>query len=187
MSKAIDRVYFDSSVFVAWLMGSGFTTQGRAASFIDGVRDGKYEGIISTVTLMEVVKVLRYLYVEKGKQDPGFWNTKTNEAIEKIYRLPKMKIVKGLISETGKTYSPTLCDEMAFGKFIDESLELLKKYSGSVKQDSRGKKLEHNGISVVDALHIIIAKKFECNKIVSFDNDFEETKMEIEPVVIRSV
>lgn len=181
-----DRIYFDSSVLINWLTGSGSKTKGLATNFIDGVRDGKYEGIISLVTLMEVVKVLRVLYVNKGINDPDEWNKKTDEAIDKINRLPQMKIVGGTITDAGKSYTRSDCDTMSFGKFTEESLELLQKYPGSVKQDGSGKKLQHNGISPVDALHIIVAKRFECNKIVSFDHDFNETSSEITPVVLES-
>jgi len=184
--SVVDRIYFDSSVLIKWLTGSGFKTQGRAQAFIEGVCDGKYEGVVSLVTLMEVVKVLRVLYIEKGKYDPSFWNAKTDEAIDKINKLPKMKIVSGTVSETGKSYTRTTCDEMSFGQFTDESLKLLKKYPGNVKQNKAGTKYEHDGISVVDALHIVIAKKYDCNKIVSFDGDFNTTASEIKPIVIES-
>jgi len=180
----MDRIYFDSAVLLRWLLGEGHSTKGVASSFIDGVSNEKYEGIISQLTILEMIKVIRNLLVEKGKTDPKEWADFIFKAIDSIYKIPKIRIIEGTVKETGEKHTVTSSDHMSFGKISYDAVELIKKYQGKTKSSTDGKKLEHDGISAVDALHVILAKRLKCNKIVSFDNDFDQLSGEIQPIIL---
>lgn len=43
---------------------------------------------------------------------------------------------------------------------------------------------EHDGVHAMDVLHIVIAKRMGCSNIATDDRDFEETRSEIEPMLL---
>ncbi len=69
--------------------------------------------------------------------------------------------------------------------FGDEGLRIMKQYRGRVVQGRTGG-YEHDGIHTMDAYHIVVAKTVGCSKIATFDNDFDQTRTEIEPLKLQS-
>jgi len=162
-------------------MSNNSTTLVPITKFMNDVQSGKYQGIISYLTLNEILKIIRNLLVKKGKTDPDVWRREEENAIERIYKLPNssFEILAGLPDE-----SITSSDELHFGKISNDALEIMKKYSGKVKEIP-GSDDEHDGLSTVDTYHIILAKKFNCEKIASFDKDFVEASSEIGTIVLK--
>ena len=178
-----NRVYIDTNVLINWLFGVKATTAKPATDFIKDIENGRYKGVISFLTLNELLKVIRNLMVERGKTDPTFWERKGNEAIDKIYRIKKenIEIVSGTTTDCEKSE-----DELLFGKISDQAYTVMEKYPGGILQKV-GEKDKHDGMSTVDTFHVILAKIFNCDKIASFDGDFKEVSSEIKQLVVKEI
>ena len=184
MAEENNRVYIDTNVLFNWLFGVKATTAKPATDFIKDVENGKYVGIISDVTLNELVKIIRNIMVERGQTDPASWERKKKEAIRKIYAIKKeqIEIVSGTINDCEKSE-----DDLVFGKISDQAYNIIQKYPGVAKWDDSEKKTKHKGMSTADTFHVILAKIFNCDKIASFDSDFKEVSSEIKQLVVKEI
>lgn len=179
--SAANRIYLDSGVLIKWQYGDSHTLP-AAQRFLKDVSSGKYEGIISLLAVKEFVKFIRNLSVANGDNDPQKWLEREKRLLDVIWRLKGVKIIEGTSEE--RAVSGT---NLSFADVSMEALTLMKKYGGSVKRNPNTNKMEHDGIHPMDALHIAVAKGMGCSKIATFDNDFIETKAEIEPMRLGSV
>ena len=179
-----NRIYIDTNVLFNWLFGTTATSVKPATEFINDVVNGRYVGIISYLTLNELLKIISNMMVDKGKTEPAQWKRKRDEALKKIFALndKQVEIVSGNITDS-------TCNEkdLMFGTISDNAYTLMEKYPGTVKFDATKGKNKHKGISTVDSLHVELAKIFKCCKIASFDSDFAEVNSEIQQLVIKEV
>lgn len=178
-----NRIYIDTNVLINWLFGVTATTVKPATDFIKDVENGRYKGVISYLTLNELLKVIRNIMVQQGKTDPALWKSKGKDAINKIYKIKKdnMEIVSGITTDCKKSG-----DELLFGKISDQAYTVMEKYPGRTLQGVREKD-KHKGMSTVDTFHVILAKIFNCDKIASFDDDFQEANSEIKQLVVKEI
>lgn len=179
-----NRIYIDTNVLFNWLFGVTATTLKPATDFIKDIQRGRYVGVISYLTLNELLKVISNLLVDKGKTDPAEWKSKREEAIRKIFAIDsnQIEIVSGTTNDS--THNE---NELLFGKISDNAYDLMEKYPGTVKYDNTARKDKHKGMSTVDTLHVELAKIFNCSKIASFDSDFKEVNSEIKQLVVKEV
>ena len=179
MAHTQQRIYIDTNVLYNWLFGASTKTHKPATDFIQDIKDGKYVGVISDITLNELCKIIRHLLVKAGKNDPVVWKRKQDEAIRKIYsiKMEQIDIVSGTSKDTQRSSS-----ELEFGNISSEAYNIMEKYPGKIIS-SHGQN-KHKGLSTVDSLHVILAKVFNCSKIASFDGDFHETHSEIPEMII---
>ena len=179
-----NRIYIDTNVLYNWLFGYTATRAKPATEFINDVSNGRYVGIISYLTLNELIKIIRNMMVEQGKIEPLQWERKRDEALRKIFALNNehVEIVSGNITDS-------TCNEkdLMFGTISNKAYLLMEKYPGTVKFDETERKSKHKGISTVDSLHVELAKIFKCCKIASFDSDFAEVNSEVRQLVIKEV
>ena len=179
----MQRIYIDSNILLNWLFGVSTTKVKPSSDFLNEVIAGKFEGIITSLTLNEVIKVTRNIMTGNGKTEPGYWKSKEKEAMRKIFELPAKNVI---ISNDVLENLELSEDELNFEKISDEALTLIKKYQGSTKINEDGK-TEHDGLSTVDSLHLAIAKKIACDKIATADADFKETEAELPVLFVKEV
>jgi len=172
------KVYVDSSIFLGWLQGKTSTVN-RTQGFLNQVTRGFFNAVTSTVALSEVIKVIRKNQVANGVYNSNQWDVKERNALRAIFSIKGLSVLKGEPYET--LHAPSL---MTFGKISSASLALVKKYPGSVGRNYKTGIKEHDGIGTADAFHIVLAKRFDCDMLATLDNDFNETRNEITPLVI---
>lgn len=179
MSAQNNRIYVDTNVLYYWLFSKNYADLIPATKFMQDIENGKYKGIISDLSLNELRKVIRTQLVNKGKTNPTEWESAEREAITRIYQLKKenVEIVSGEITDDDiKT------DEL-FSRVSDKAYAFMIKYPGKVIKPKT--KDEHKGLSPVDTFHIVLAQNFKCNKIASFDGDFQVSSSEIPQLVVK--
>jgi predicted nucleic acid-binding protein len=153
-----------------------------AKRFLQRVQDGKYEGVVSLLTLMELTKNVRSLCVKLlGEYDSRSWNERMAEAYKVINSIKNIKIIEGNPDERVGT---ALIKDILYSDIVKEAHSILAKYSGKVYDDPE-KGFIHSGLNCVDGLHIILAKRTGCYKIATFDNGFLETASEIVPLLLQ--
>ena len=172
------KVYIDTSIFLGWLLGNLKTNQ-KTQEFLNKINQGLYDGVTSTLVLNELIKVIRKNKVENNILDVIKWDATERKAIQAIFAIKGLSVIKGEPNDAKKHIS-----QMTFGRISSEALVLMKKYPGKVGTNYKTRKKEHDGISPVDAYHIILAKRCDCDLLATLDNDFIETHSEITPLVI---
>jgi len=175
--SATQKVYVDSSVFLGWLCGNTGTVH-RTQQFLNQITSGQISGIVSTLVLNEVIKVIRKILVERG-MTARQWNQNELQAIRSIFGIQGLTVVKGEPNETQSDISL-----MTFGKISSAALAIIKRYPGRIRNNRRTGRPEHDGISPVDSYHIVLAKRFHCDALATLDHDFNETSPEIAPMII---
>ena len=161
-----------------WLLPKNTSTSKPSTDFLKDVQNGKYIGVISYLTINELFKSIRNILVHEGKTDVAVWKSKEEEAIRKIYALPKdfVEIVSAKVDDCSAKE-----EDLVFGKISDDAFTLMETYRGKVTKN------KHDGLSTVDSYHVVLAKLFECNKIASIDNDFNETSNEIPRLAVKEM
>lgn len=180
MASHPQRVYVDSCIFVFQNITSLIPEFSRLSRlFLGKVQSGKYEGIVSIVSLMEFTKQIRELMVKANVVKKSDWLDAAKIAIESIYKMKNVKIIEGNPDERKNLL---LIQTMLHSEVAWESFDILSKYPGSVKKD---KEIEHDGIHPIDAFHIVLAKRMGCDRIATLDQDFRETDGEIESLLLQ--
>jgi len=175
------RLYIDSNVLIFYYITKfdvRFSTICR--EFLKKVESGKYEGVVSLLGLMELVKQIRELLVKSGTYDPSDWQASIRKAIEGIYSIKNVKIVEGSQNER-RPFG--MVSELSHSEIAWESFDIITKYHGKIKEGKNG--LEHDGIHPVDALHVALAKRMGCTMIATFDRDFRETAPEVQSLLLQ--
>jgi predicted nucleic acid-binding protein len=177
------RLYIDTNVLLHYLKTNyrpDFANLAR--DLVQKIEDGSYEGVVSTLTLAELMKVLREMIVtfEHG-HDPTDWNDQIEKGFRSIFSIGNIKVVKQYVKRNNQ---PLLFDDV-----VEEGLRIMKQFPGNIVEkddkETNTKKYRHNGIHSVDAYHIKLAKELQCAKIATFDNDFDETRAEIVPLILH--
>ncbi len=178
-----ERLYIDTQVFVYY-----FVTEEKpefsdiAKRFLQKIEDGKYEGVVSLLTLMELTKTVRNLCVKlMSEYYAKTWNERMAEAYKVINSFKNIRIIEGNPDERVGT---ALIKDILYSEIAKEAHGILAKYAGKVFNDRR-EGLVHSGINCVDSLHIVSARKTGCYKIATFDNGFLETTSEIVPLMLQ--
>jgi predicted nucleic acid-binding protein len=177
----VQRIYVDSSVLVYFFISNldpKFSKKSK--DFLERVESGKYEGTISLFALMELVKQLRELLVRANICSPADWDVSIKKALEKIYKMPNIKIVEGTLAERKQSLTPF---SLSHSEIAWDSFDIMNKYQGSVKIKSGN--YEHDGLHPIDAVHVTLAKRMGCVMIATFDRDFKETNGEITPLLLQ--
>jgi predicted nucleic acid-binding protein len=179
-----NRLYIDSTVLVYHEFKNFKPTfSQRSEELLSKIERGKYEGIVSILSIMELVKSIRGLLTECNNCDKNAWREATRSAIEAIYKIKNIQIIEGDPTER-KTSSQI--EDLLYSTFIWKGFEILNKYPGKPgKSKSINHDFEHDGLSPVDTLHITLAQKMSCSKIATFDHDFKESRGEIMPLMLQ--
>jgi len=179
-----ERLYIDANVLVYYF----YSKQRKdffkkAQNLLQKIENNKFEGIISSLTLMEVIKSLRELLVKYG-------NIRRSKEIEEIIRqqihqlftFRNIRFVEGRppelipMPESEKLYFCTVCNE---------ALAILHRCTGKTDVDRVTGEFVHRGLSAPDILHVVLANKLQCDKLATFEWNFKEAKEEIVPLILQ--
>lgn len=177
------RLYLDTNVLLHYLKTNYRPNFAKlAGDLVQKIEDGIYQGVVSTFTLAELVKVLREVMVRyEHENNPINWNSQIEKGLESILNIGNIHVVKH--------YAKTNEQPLLFDEVIEEGLRIMMQFPGNVKlktdKKRHTKKYHHEGLHIDDAYHIKLAKDLLCAKIATFDNDFDETRAEIVPLLLH--
>jgi len=162
-----ERVYIDTNVFLYLFKATYRPDLTRKASgFLRKVEAGQYDGVLSTVVLLELVKTIRQVTVEFDRiTKPAVWEKDVQKAISWIYSLKNVKFIEG---------AEPLSSSLGYRLLAEDSLKTLLSFPGTHKYNDTFDP-RHDGLSPIDAMHLELAKKSGCSCIATFDSDFTES------------
>lgn len=177
-----DRIYIDANVLVYYFYSKyrPYFYQ-KANDFLLKVQGGKFEGVISCITIMEFIKSLRELFVEYGKI--GSMQEVENlvqQFVRDVFSIAHLKFVGGCPADMG----PTFRTEELYKAVSSKALQIMQKYPGKIGTSAEAGEPEHEGIHTADAFHVILAKRLQCNKLATFAWEFKQTASEITPLIL---
>lgn len=183
------RFYIDTNVLVNYVyMGDSPDQNELADLFMKKIRAARFDGVVSLLALVELVKVMRRLLLAGNKpfrailrQGLKSHTDIIKDIIKQLYDEPNLIFVEGTppnpVSIPGYV-------ELTYSAASYKSLELMLRYPG--KLNSYGPKgPDHKGIFPIDAYHIVLAKCSNCHALATFDTDFEETGGEIRALILQ--
>lgn len=178
------KAYLDSNILLSLSAGEKKESdQYRlAVRILDEIKNGKIEAVISSLTLMEVLAVLR---MQKGREKHNLDGLTSEKQLEYV------------LKESGEMYG-TLVGELLkltnikfdlgkhtdLNKLMDQAFTILQKTKGKVKFYNRctrcgTKNLNYSaykGLGSDDLIHALLAKDSGCDQLITFDRDFEVLK-----------
>lgn len=176
-------MYLDTQIFVYYSLTRYVPRFSQIAkSFLQKIEKGKYEGVVSMLAIMELIKVIRSVCVqEMGEYDSKIWKDRISRVITAILKMKNIKLVEGSPEER---VGIALIKDLLHSEIVWEGYEIIDRHPGSVQKISRTK-FRHKGLSCVDSLHLVLAKKVGCRRIATFDKGFEESRDVLEPVILQ--
>lgn len=176
-----NRLYLDTMVFAYYFFQRYKPDfSGKAVRLLKKIEDGKYEGIISILSILELIKVIRSNLVEGGNCSPRDWQEAVKEAVKTIYKMKNLEVIEGNPDER---LAISQIQDLLHSSVLWYSFEIINKYPGTVRLEKE--KYVHDGLSAGDAMHITLAKRMGCAKIATFDHDYKESRGEIELLMLQ--
>lgn len=179
-----ERIYLDANVLVYYF----YSKQNqrfhiKAKKLLEKIENKKYEGIISSLTLMELIKSLRELLIKySGIRRMDDVEKIVRDSISKLFTIRNMYFMVGyneaipVLSETKELYYNTVSKE---------AFDIMCNCSGKCDYAYNSGEIEHKGLHAPDVFHVVLAKKCKCDKLATFEWNFLQTKNEISPIVLQ--
>lgn len=174
-----ERLYLDSCIIIAYFT-SFHPFHAKAKDILSKIESNKFTGIISSLCLMEFMKILREALVESGLRAMDEVEKIIKEHLKTLFMTDNIRFVEGRPPE----FEPISEVKTAYFYIIShDSFRVLSQYCGCVKLDENQNPM-HDGLSPSDAVHIALAKHVGCDKLVTTDWDFKECQSEITPLIL---
>jgi len=183
-----DRIYIDSNVLV-YCFYSKYRTDyylydyhNKAKDFLSKVQSGKFEGITSSITIMEFVKILRESFIEYGKmKSMRDVEERVRECVSALFSIKHIKIIEGRVPELKPMFE---AENLYYYAVSNEALQIMQRYVGKIVTDVETGEPKHSGLHPTDAFHVVLAKQLKCDKLATFAWEFKETEREITPLIL---
>jgi predicted nucleic acid-binding protein len=165
----MEAVYIDSNIFIYHLFEPDYHW---ANSFLRNVEEGKYCGVVSHLTILETISRGRRLLTENTRLTQKEVNDQVLEGVKIFWAMKNLEIAPE------NTAIDLKC-------IFDDALNCIQKYQGRLIM-VREKKV-HKGMYAADVIHLAIAKKVGCKRIVTSDGDFREIDPAIEKISVLNL
>ncbi|MEM2972494.1 MAG: PIN domain-containing protein [Candidatus Bathyarchaeia archaeon] len=188
------KAYLDTSVLVAYGLGSDDIHYKGAKTVINDILQGNYIGVVSLLALLETMDVIRKRIVDKTPKDilDGKSDTQKKEyvqqesrkryqeLIDKLTKAAKAKKIL-LVEHDGTNIADVLvtCHNMLTKEFGD-----IKLYHRCLQCGSDHEHYSYKGIGPIDAMHFVLAKKVPCQIFITTDKSFASLNGEIHVSII---
>jgi predicted nucleic acid-binding protein len=179
-----EKLYIDANVLVHFL----YTKQRqdfskKAKNLLQKIENRHFQGVISSLALMELIKSLRELLIAYG-------NVRKTDDVEKIIReqISNLFKIKNIVFFEGRPPDLEPMPEalgLYYCEVCNEALTLLYKCTGKASLDNETGKIIHKGLHTADVFHVVLARKSHCNKIATFEWNFKEAEKEITPLILQ--
>jgi predicted nucleic acid-binding protein len=131
---------------------------------------------------MECVTGIRGFLARQGIRDTKKWEKAVSDHFKMLYAMQNLTFIDGTPT------NPKTESDWRVSDILIESLEILVRYPGKAVDDRQNggtSRLKHDGLYAPDAIHIVLAKRSGCSCLATFDQDFLESKKEIQPIVLN--
>jgi predicted nucleic acid-binding protein len=179
-----ERIYIDANVLVYYFYSKYRKDFSKnATDLLNKVATKKFEGIISNLTIMELIKSLRELLVEYGKIGKiADIDTIVEKTIKPLFLMDNICFVEGRPTD----FEPAIeIAKLYYHSASNECLKLMNVYKGKVGSDYTSGMPKHQGLHAPDFFHLFLAKQLRCDKIATFDWAFQETRSEVVPLILQ--
>ena len=154
------KVYIDTNIFIHTLFDNGFSPQ---KSRLKTIESGAEIGITSTLTILEIISVSRQILIEKTQRPLDVVNAEILEKIKLVFQTKNLTVV------------PIPENDQMLTAIFEDSLEHVKKYKGRVK--NKDGRRGHKGMYAADVIHLAIALRYNCDKIITCDTNNRKTQL----------
>lgn len=173
------KIYLDTNIIVAYALGPEKEKfhYPKAERIFKQIEKGEFIGVVSTLTLTELIGVLRthigrerdkMIIIEEKKQNDHVKNTAKNAYDLMFNLLLQMENIK---IEEGSTTN--------FQSILNDGLDLIKDSNGFQKFHRKCgicrqeyKSSNFKQILIADILHALLAKNTKCDELFTFDGGF---------------
>ena len=180
------RVYFDTNIWIS-AMDSKDPKNPAAINQFEQVRQGKQTLVISKWVFLEIIKFI----IDKAMRDPSIQTSRTAESIKGYTKtvfsnygnlVVGMKHVRFTDPKAGTSY------------LLQRAYQLSQEIFGHATKDPKcpichapHDFFQYHGPYQVDFIHALIARDLQCQKMLTFDNDFSLLKNDplIQPLSIE--
>lgn len=190
----MQKVYLDTNILISYISGPEKEPNQfyKAKQIFDDIKHGKFIGVISTLTLIEIKGVLRAILgsdrtlmqtIPENKQSDHV-KAKSTEIfqalVSDLLQLPSVKFEKGR-----QTNFQSVLDSA--NDIMDEIQGTVRFYNTCGNCNAQYKNSKHKQILVADILHALLAKDTACDSLITFDKGFGALvgNQHIDPMVIQ--
>jgi len=180
----LKKAYLDANILLALSVGEKKERDQYklAVRILDEIKDGKIEAVISSLTLMEVIAVLR---TQKGREKhklDGLTDEKQLEYVLNGSNEMYGSLMGELLRLTNIKFD--LGKHTDLNKLMDQAFGILQKTKGKVRFYNRCTRCgtqnvnysAFKGVGSDDVIHALLAKDVGCDQLITFDRDFEDLK-----------
>ena len=188
------KAYLDAGVLVAYGLGTDDPHYAKAKSVINDITQGKYRGVVSILSLLETMDVIRKRITNRTPKT--VLDRKPEPERKRYVSQESEKRYKELIEDlTGAAKAKKMLligfDGVDVGKVLAECNDLLVRNFGEIKPydmcwqcRNRYEHYEYKGIGPIDAMHFDLAKRISCNLFITTDKGFSSLDGEMAVSVI---
>jgi len=176
------KAYMDAGVLVAYGLGHVDVHYPNAKRIIDEITEGKYRGVISVLSLLETMDVIRKRLVSQTPKD--FLDARSDLQRKEFIRQESEKRYNALIDNLTKAAKAkkiiivdfdgvniaevlTICNDLLSNNFGD-----IRFFNRCWLCRRRYDHYEYKGIGPVDAMHFDLAKRIHCDLFITTDKGF---------------
>jgi predicted nucleic acid-binding protein len=181
----LKKAYLDANILLAISAGSTKEPDQyrMAVGILDEIKEGKIVGVISSLTLMEVIAVLR---TQKGREKHNLKGLSDEKRLEFVLNGSKSmydKLMGELLQLPGIKFE--LGKHTDLNKLMNSAFDILQRIKGKVRFYTRCSKCGSRDVSYTafkgmgsdDMIHALLAKDVGCDYLITFDKDFEDLKI----------
>jgi predicted nucleic acid-binding protein len=176
------KAYLDAGVLVAYGLKDRDRYYAKAKEVMDHILKGDYKGVVSVLSLLETMDVIRKRLVSKTSKD--FLDRKSGQERKKYIEEESKKLYSVLVdclTEAAKNEKILMVDfgRLAVSELLEFCNDLLVKTFGDIRFyprcwqcDAEFEHYEYKGLGPVDAMHFNLAKKTPCDVFITTDKGF---------------
>jgi len=189
----LKKIYIDTNIIIAYAVGptKEKIQYPKAEKIFKQIEDGEFIGVVSTLTLTEIIGVLRTLI---GREREKMLTIKEHDQNEHVRHEAKKiydEIIKILLTMNNIKFEEGKMSN--FQTILSDGFELISGSTGFQKFHSTCgicrqayKSSNYKQILVADILHALLAKDTGCDELLTFDGGFRGIigHEKIEPLTI---
>lgn len=190
----MQKVYIDTNILIAYISGPQKepTQFPKSEQIFNNIKQGRFIGVISTLTLIEIKGVLRTILGADRTQLQSIPENKQADHVKakaaeifqvlvsELLKLPSIKFEKGR-----QTNFQSILDSA--NNIMDEIKGTVRFYNTCGNCNSAYKNSKYKQILAADILHALLAKDTACDSLITFDKGFGALvgNQQIDPMQIQ--
>jgi len=183
------KAYMDAGVLIAYGLGEDDWHYPKAKKVIDDIMEGKYKGVVSLLSLLETMDVIRKRFVSITSKN--VLDRKTDQQRKDYIHRESEKRYIALIDNVTKAAAAKKMLVVDFkgvniGDVLTKCNDLLTKNFGDIRFfnrcwqcRSRYDHYTYKGVGPIDAMHFDLAKRIPCDLFITTDKGFSGLDGEI--------